>query len=127
MASLVNRLADVVTNVFVAGVVDWLANVAAHFFVAGVIDRLAHIVSACLVMSFVNRLAHRVTLVTIAGFIDISRAAHGNCFCALIVNRLCAGVLLLFPNHFANGLVLRSTSTCVGEIARACTGCGWTV
>ena len=130
---VVNGLANVVTNLLVAGVVNGLANGVAHVFVAGAVNRLtnlagnfseaglvnglAHIVCARSVVCFINRLANGVALVAIAGFVHVAGDTDRHCFRALIVNRLHAGVLLLFPDHFANSLVLRSTSTCIGKIA----------
>ena len=115
-----DRLADSVADILVAGCVNRFPHCAVNLTAVGLINRLAHVVSAGSVTCLVNWLADRVALVTVACFEDIPCACHRNSFCALIVHSLHAGILLLFPDDLLNGSILRRTSTSrCGEIARA--------
>ena len=115
-----DRLADSVADILVAGAVNRFPHRTVDLTVAGFIDRLADVICAGAVACLINRFAYRVALVTVACFEDIPCACHRNSFCALIVHSLHAGILLLFPDDLLNGSILRRTSTrrC-GEIARA--------
>jgi hypothetical protein len=124
VAGLVDRLADVVANVFVAGLVVWFANIAGDCLVAGLVDRLADLLLNATVVSFIDRLADGVTFVSVAGVVHVACAGYRNRFCAAVIDRLHARVLLLFPDNFADGAVLWSASASYrGEII-ALTACG---
>lgn len=118
MAGLVDWLANRVTLFTVARLVDWLAHMACDVAVAGLIDRFADVAGDRAVAGLIDRFANRVTLITVAGLVDVPRARYRHGFCALVIDRFHARVLLCFPHNFLNSVTLRTASaSCRDEIA----------
>lgn len=110
MACLIDGLADRVTLVAVACLINRLANVAGNVTVACLIDGLTDVARDGAVACLIDGLADRVTFVTVTGFVNVPRAGHRYGFCALVIDRFHARVLLCFPHNFLNRMTLWTTS-----------------
>lgn len=127
VACVVHRLADIVANSPVTSLIDWFADRVALLTIACLVNRLAnsagHVTIACLVngladvacdglvAGLIDRLANRITFITVACFINVLCARYRHRFCALVIDRLHARILLCFPHNFLHSLTLWTAST----------------
>jgi hypothetical protein len=105
IAGLVHRSADGVTLFAEIRFINRPPHHAALFAEARLIDGAADFTADVAIAGLIDRAADSVALVAVTGVVDGFTAGHGDRFANRVVDRLGAGVILLFPDDFVDSLV----------------------
>jgi len=123
ITGFITGLANVVTDVAITRLVTGLPNIICHCAITGFRHWLADCLLHTAILSLIYRLTHRVAFVTIACFIHVANALNRYGLRTLIIDRLHAGVLLLFHDNVSHCAILRNTSAfCSGEVTALVAG-----